>query len=1211
MRINVHTHIFNLAVMTTPRMVEVVRERLAGEIDIDILGDVAADLVDDILEGIADLNEEALLRTVLRRLTGAGDFRSLLEDVADDVPRELRELLAGALEEESLGLLGRGIDWVIRRFRRRGDDFRRSDLHDILEALRIAAQADIAGVADWLMRQLDPADAAVALTLDITDGQGDDSEIWERQLQQTSDAIFAYPGRLLPFVAVNSLRPDHFEIMTNALEKRGYVGVKLYPSLGYTVDSDAMMRVYRYCHEHGVPLLMHCNRSGFVVSDDSFKNADPSHWRPILERFEGLKICFAHFGGSSDLTKEELPPESWARVILDLMQAHDGVYTDIAFHRAPMESDELAEGYFRRLSGFLDHPLVRDRVLFGTDFWLIRSRLSEANHWKFFEERLSAEHFKRIAEINTRRFLGLDGGNDAAQDFVDFVAARPDRIESPPAAWLLDAVGTRPGGAQARAALEAVAVRRSPARNFFVRLWRELLDQVASRTLAEGLDVDLEGDLDDLGSSFRGGTIGFEAGAGLAVKVFNAETFGDDAATDQDGVLLPHPDGESEIERLGRQVEPADGRAWLKYRVEARLAGDLDVESVGLGVNAEKSVVLTDYRAHRPDETLREAIRSDLTRPRFALSRSDVRRLGDGDAVGFELRGKLGGRVTLSWRDVFTSGIDVLAGVIPGASTIAVRVDAAASITARVTLEDDFRVVFSRHGEDFQAAVRKVKARGASFTGSLEVGVELDDPGVVRDALDQLVAEAVGEDLGALQALLERPEAGSSAEEELLDQLEERLQAAGLDEVRDALASLQDRLTSEIDDIARARIKAGFVYEYRRMETHATLLEARFPGEVLEHVHHQLVQGDLTGVLERAAEENPQVELCQFLRQRELTRRHSWGFSLGPLAGTDERKSVLREHQDAEDQKMIAFLGTRGYEASWDGAALWGWSVDLRADMAEFESAPKIEDFEYGLAVEMTWNRRLTKTALRQCIDAAVLWRALPEGVDAFAAAEQRFVEAGLRDKRVPIALELVFDHQALGSLLPTAAAAGDDKLAAALAAAMPYRKSASHGDPETRREAYEQTWFEYLRAEPARQEIERDWALLSSKRLRASGLIHQALMEHGNDNRWRDRLWTFGGMITINGSPSARLRDFRRGLRLLSAALGAGSDEPPESIETRLFQPLQRFWQQTHHVRALGVLLLDAARAAGTREGIRATLVAEITGNGRSEALILGQASR
>ena len=35
----------------------------------------------------------------------------------------------------------------------------------------------------------------------------------------------------------------------------------------YAPDSDEMKKVYEYCAERGVPVLMHCNRGGFVTSD--------------------------------------------------------------------------------------------------------------------------------------------------------------------------------------------------------------------------------------------------------------------------------------------------------------------------------------------------------------------------------------------------------------------------------------------------------------------------------------------------------------------------------------------------------------------------------------------------------------------------------------------------------------------------------------------------------------------------------------------------------------------------------------------------------------------------------------------------------------------------------------------------------------------------------------------------------------------------------
>ncbi|MEE8522328.1 MAG: hypothetical protein V3T72_00220, partial [Thermoanaerobaculia bacterium] len=902
---------------------------------------------------------------------------------------------------------------------------------------------------------------------------------------------------------------------------------------------------------------------------------------------------FAHFGGSGTLTEPDLPPDSWAQAILDLIEKHSGVYADVAFHRSPMDSDERERNYFQRFGGFLaaGSPF-QERILFGTDFWFIRPRISEANHWRFFERGFTAEQFRRISEANPIRFLGLPGHgaaaprrNDAVGAYVDFVTANEQHLQARPTEWLLAAIEARHGAAM-RSRIETRTERFFPARRFRVPGLRQLLGDLADRTLAEGLAVDLETGLERFGTSFNGFDLGFRADARLSVQ-----TLGDPAGSDEDGILLPPPGGSTEEPQLEFRADSV----WLRYRVEGSLAADLDLPSIGLEIDAGKTLVFADYRRHQPSELLRDTIPGDLSGPRFALRRGDVLRLADGEALALAVRGRLAGQVTLSWQDVFTSGLNRLADVMGAGRALAIRVELGASVSGRVEVADDFRVVFSRHGDRFRVAVRKLRSRSRELDLALSAGVQFDNPEAVREILEHLLQQRLGEEIGKVRKLLAKDSASSTGEQNLLERLEDQLEAAGLERVREAFEKLEKKTEAAIAAIAEAKLVAGFTYQYRRTATDSTLLEAMLDADHLEELHHQLVRADLTGVLDRVLHRDPGIEVRRFLGARQVVRRRAWGFTLGPVAGMDSSELETLEESDVAGAKRISYFGVREYQAKWLFGESWRWSVDLRAEMSAFKAEPvSADDFEVGLALLLEWDRKLTKTALRECLDAAVLWGAVSPGAEAFAAAEDEIRGLGLIGKRAALRLQLALDHDALATVLPVAVAAGDRALAAALAAAMPYRKSQSHAGPAVRRQAYGDLWRRFLvdaRA-PGFRLVESDWAARSASHLRARGFASQAAREKDRDGRWRDRPWTFGGLLHLNGSPLGPAQQFQQGLELLGAVRAKTSGEPHTAIRT-MFKRLQSFWRQTHHVRAVGALLLEQARAAGAMGKIQPTLSA------------------
>lgn len=1239
-RINCHTHTFNLKVMETEWALGTVRRRMVFDYG-ERLGGILGEVVVGLIKVIDDLNEEALLRV-------------LLDKLGIDAP------LPAGLEEPVLRWLRRRVDRVLDRLRRDPEsDFREEDLHDVLETVRIIAKPTVRQVTDWLMGQVGPDAAVVPLMMDLTDGEADvagvapgEKTLFRRQLEATSETILAYPGRVLPFVGVHTARPDHFDLMVEGLERLGFVGVKLYPSLGYQTDTPEMRRIYEFCEPRGIPLLMHTNTGGFVGRVGANLFPDPGIWRDsILPDFPRLKICFAHFGGGGKLTQTfdpavddptdladdpALPPElNWSRRILDLMKdpAFPGVYADVAFHRIAMDSEEKTTNYFARLSRLLDRGDVGRSILFGTDFWLIRPRLRESSHWRFFEGNLSAERFARMAVDNPARFLGLPGSgerNEALEAHVGFIVANKGGLAARPAPWLLDAIEASPAGPGVRREIETATEDLRPQRRLLGVRWPELLGDVAGKTVADRFEKTYRAALDRVETDVLGVAVGF-SGAG-EVRV---ETLNDAAQRDADALLLPPPVdarfGDFELARAerprGAPIAFRDDRAWIKYRVSGRLQADAQAAAglASLGISAEKEVVFTDYRAHARGTSLAAAVESDLRRPRFALSRSDVLQLGDGDAVSFATRGRLGGELTLSWHDVFTRGLGALAEALGSRAPLRVRVDFGAAISGRLEIEDDFRIAFSRRSEEIplgdenrrleriRVVVRKLESRDRALSVKLRGGVQFDDPEAVAAALGELLEQRLGAASAEIERLLEKNAPESNADRDLLARLEAELAEQGLARVRDAVAGLKAKLENAVRKIAESRLEVGFAYHYSRLETHAVLFEADLSEDAVEQLHHELVDGDLSGVLERhRAGDMANVDLHQFLRFREVVTRQSWGFHLGPVGGRDFTEERFREHVRVGDDgrtvtaRKLSFLGLRGYEGKWPrfsgGLTAWRWSVDFRAEMADFRSAPRAADFEHGLALVIEWENQLFKMELEQWMDAAKVWRALPEPLSVDA------VWGGLAElQRQPVLarLQLVFDPATLKSLLPAAARAGAAERGAALAEAMPLRDTQARRSVGDRRRAFSALWTAFLDSEAAvvgfgmgSGQKARTWGRKAAQTLEDADLRHAARDERlgpesPNNDRWF--LWTFGGLLFLNGSPFDEMQRFHRGLERLRAVVspdpGVGPAGASHGEVGEIFDDLEVLFKQSHHVRTAGALLTAAAERAGVLAGVQSSL--------------------
>jgi predicted TIM-barrel fold metal-dependent hydrolase len=213
-----------------------------------------------------------------------------------------------------------------------------------------------------------------------------------------------------------------------------FIGIKVYPSLGHKPldehfpymhdrlkDGDCF---YARCEREGIPILSHCSPGGMtthelpfymeyntlkptysaqsqfmpstvapadatnqVSSDDTPEKAanwfyenhvHPRAWRKVLQQFPKLKLCLAHFGG-------ELFPlgtsSEWVKEIIDLTKEYPNVYTDFSCWDLGKSKETFAA-----LLANEQNKHLKDKVLFGTDWYMTLVALGGKSYRKFVEE---------------------------------------------------------------------------------------------------------------------------------------------------------------------------------------------------------------------------------------------------------------------------------------------------------------------------------------------------------------------------------------------------------------------------------------------------------------------------------------------------------------------------------------------------------------------------------------------------------------------------------------------------------------------------------------------------------------------------------------------------------------------------------------------------------------------------------------------------------
>jgi predicted TIM-barrel fold metal-dependent hydrolase len=217
------------------------------------------------------------------------------------------------------------------------------------------------------------------------------------------------------------------ELVRHAVETAGFLGVKLYPPVGFLpidnavfhpdaalgLDLDRALRAfYAYAEAEQVPITTHGAKSnGYRLGYGDL--AAPKGWGKVLREFPALRLNLGHFGHLAGVDAERgiLACEAWMRQAGVLMQCYPNVYADMSYSEVAIEAD-YADDYLDAIEKLFEHfPAARKRIMYGSDWWLNRlspnDRLHVDAYHQVFEDRFGADVRQDVMGNNALRFLGL------------------------------------------------------------------------------------------------------------------------------------------------------------------------------------------------------------------------------------------------------------------------------------------------------------------------------------------------------------------------------------------------------------------------------------------------------------------------------------------------------------------------------------------------------------------------------------------------------------------------------------------------------------------------------------------------------------------------------------------------------------------------------------------------------------------------------------
>jgi Amidohydrolase len=173
-----------------------------------------------------------------------------------------------------------------------------------------------------------------------------------------------------------------FELVQRAVERYGFVGVKMYPPMGFRptaneptreikTKADArkvdqiLERLYQWCEDEDVPITVHCNASN-DASEDYVNFSHPDLWAQVLGKHKRLHLNLGHFGGTGKTGR----PSDWAGKITRLAERYPHLYADVGCHG--IHKTVVAKNYEAALRRLVKpSSAMRERLMYGSDWFML------------------------------------------------------------------------------------------------------------------------------------------------------------------------------------------------------------------------------------------------------------------------------------------------------------------------------------------------------------------------------------------------------------------------------------------------------------------------------------------------------------------------------------------------------------------------------------------------------------------------------------------------------------------------------------------------------------------------------------------------------------------------------------------------------------------------------------------------------------------------
>jgi predicted TIM-barrel fold metal-dependent hydrolase len=257
---------------------------------------------------------------------------------------------------------------------------------------------------------------------------------------------------------------DSLRRVKHAVLECGFIGVKLYPPMGFAAWGNSSLDVWKgkptlpraawepgfgkrldaamkslfvWCKANDVPIMAHANRSNGPYSE--FRElAGSEYWQRAIDAFPGLRVSFGHFGDTDLEDHQGQRTSSYLALMNDAANSSgENVFADSAYFGGVLLNPVKVANVLAQLYANSPRDVLKARLMYGTDWTMILPLEHVESYLTEFAAVISrieaAQGPSRVREstlanaffgLNAATFLGLRQGDKNRQRLEVFYERR-------------------------------------------------------------------------------------------------------------------------------------------------------------------------------------------------------------------------------------------------------------------------------------------------------------------------------------------------------------------------------------------------------------------------------------------------------------------------------------------------------------------------------------------------------------------------------------------------------------------------------------------------------------------------------------------------------------------------------------------------------------------------------------------------------------------